>query len=188
MAPNNLKKCLEFTYTEEGGYQANPKDRGNWYHAKLVGTNRGIIAQDLVDYFGVDEVHLITPAYMKTLPTSISDVVYASLYWNTIHGDGIPVGVDLAVFDFAVNAGKGTSAKVLQRCLGFSAGEVDGYIGPVTLRAVTGTNSPTALLDSLYARQCDYYEGLEDFPEFGADWLGRTERRCDTSKKMLYSR
>ena len=45
----------------------------------------------------------------------------------------MPSGIDYLVFDFAVNAGCGGSAKVLQRAVGVVP---DGGIGPITLAAV----------------------------------------------------
>jgi len=48
-------------------------------------------------------------------------------------GDDLPGGLDLAVFDFAVNSGPARAVKTLQRIVGVPA---DGVMGAMTLDAV----------------------------------------------------
>src|SRR5256886_17025758 len=59
--------------------------------------------------------------------------IYRSLYWNPLRADALPAGVDLSVFDMGVNAGIWGSARLLQRALGFTGGDVDVCVGPGTL-------------------------------------------------------
>ncbi|RZF83726.1 secretion activator protein [Pseudoalteromonas sp. CO325X] len=57
--------------------------------------------------------------------------LYHRHYWRPIHGEELPDGVNLMLFDAAVQHGVGSSAKLLQRKIGVSA---DGIIGPNTLK------------------------------------------------------
>ena len=35
--------------------------------------------------------------------------IYNAWFWNAVHGDSMPIGVDLLMFDFGVTAGPGTA-------------------------------------------------------------------------------
>jgi hypothetical protein len=58
--------------------------------------------------------------------------IYRSRYWNVLRCDELPVGVDLVVFDFAVDEGPPEAAKALQDVVGAGT---DGSVGPVTISA-----------------------------------------------------
>jgi hypothetical protein len=81
--------------------------------------------------------------------------------------DQMPAGVDLAVFDFGVNSGRGVS--VVQSTIGT---EPDGEVGPLTLAALSA--SPPA---DLIAKICDarmaYLRGLSTWGTFGRGWTNR---------------
>lgn len=99
--------------------------------------------------------------------------IYRTGYWNAVKGDGLPAGVDLSVFDMAVNAGPGRSVRQLQSAVGVTA---DGVLGPVSMKAVTSAN-PGLLIGTLWRRQMTYYEGLATFDTFGKGWSRRTDER-----------
>ena len=61
--------------------------------------------------------------------------IYRARYWDAVAGDELPEGLDLAVFDFAVNSGPVRAVAYLQAALGVAQ---DGIVGPVTLGAVDG--------------------------------------------------
>ncbi len=56
--------------------------------------------------------------------------IYKQDYWDEVSGDELPLGVDLMVYDAAVNQGIHTAKKMLQDALKVRA---DGVIGPITL-------------------------------------------------------
>lgn len=68
--------------------------------------------------------------------------LYRVFYWNRCRCDDLPNGVDLAVFDFAVNAGTATACKALQRAVNVSA---DGVLGPQTMAAVKSADKATII-------------------------------------------
>jgi lysozyme family protein len=57
--------------------------------------------------------------------------LYKELYWNKVHGDELPNGVDYAVFDSAVNMGVGRASKLIQEAVGVAT---DGVLGQAAYR------------------------------------------------------
>src|SRR6202023_4446868 len=84
---------------------------------------------------------------VEDLSERTARAIYRSLYWNPLRADALPAGVDLSVFDMGVNAGIWGSARLLQRALGFTGEEVDGRVGPETLRAAAKCDSTTVVND-----------------------------------------
>lgn len=169
--------CLAFTLNEEGGFQSSPKDRGNWIGGVLAGTNRGISAPVLAVWLraqGRPSAPIDVARAMKLLSLADARAIYLERYWTPIHGDGLPEGVDLMVFDHAVNAGVGASARLLQGVLPGVA--LDGAIGPQTLGAVCQAWA-SDLIPALHDAQQRAYEQAQDFALFGAEWLDRLRRR-----------
>ena len=81
--------------------------------------------------------------------------------------DQLPEGLDLCVFDWAVNSGTGRAAKKLQAMIGTV---VDGGIGPNTLRAVKmycDTEGIEAAISDYTKIRQDFYESLSTFDTFG---------------------
>lgn len=177
----NFPPCLSFTIGpssfgplgEEGGWADNPQDPGGC-------TMRGVTLRTYADWCARNGLPEPTPDDLRAIPDSQLSVIYHGGYWRPIAGDELPRGVDLMVFDFGVNAGTGTSARLLQRVVGVAE---DGDIGPITLAAVRAQR-PAALIEALAVAQDAHYTGLADFAEFGAGWLARTTRRRAAALRM----
>ena len=111
--------------------------------------------------------------------------IYQKNYWDRCKCDDLPSGLDLCVFDFAVNAGPSRSAKFLQRLIGTT---VDGGIGPNTLKAVDNyveeVGLESAIEDYQSARQ-EYYEALDTFDTFGRGWTRRVEETTSSALEMV---
>ena len=114
MASKNYQKCLETILHHEGGYVNHPKDPGGE-------TNLGVTKRVYEGWGGTKD--------MKDLTVEDVAPIYEKNYWGKVKGDDLPSGLDLCVFDFAVNAGPGRAAKYLQTMIGTVA---DGGIGPNT--------------------------------------------------------
>jgi lysozyme family protein len=166
--------CLAFTLAQEGGFVDDPYDPGG-------ATKMGITLATLRHW---DHDPALGPADVQALTRQTAASVYRALYWNALRGDSLPPGVDLSAFDFGVNAGTRRSAELLQRALGFSGDQVDGAVGPETLRAAARTGA-AAVIEALAERQAAYYRGLAEFDRFGRGWLDRTERRRQAALAML---
>ena len=160
MSTENYTKCLELILHHEGGYVNHPKDPGGE-------TNLGVTKRVYEEWGGTKEMADLT----------VEDVapIYEKNYWGRVKGDDLPSGLDLCVFDFAVNAGPGRAAKYLQSMIGTT---VDGGIGPNTLKAVGNYVEEVGLQSAIENYQADrqkYYEKLSTFETFGRGWTRRVE-------------
>ena len=167
---DNYEHCLEMILHHEGGYVNHPKDPGGE-------TNLGVTKRVYEEWGGEkDMVDLL-----------VEDVapIYQKNYWDRCKCDDLPSGLDLCVFDFAVNAGPSRSAKFLQKLIGTT---VDGGIGPNTLKAVDNyveeVGLESAIEDYQSARQ-EYYEALDTFDTFGRGWTRRVEETTSSALEMV---
>jgi lysozyme family protein len=158
----------------EGGYVNDPADRGGE-------TNLGVTIGAWGAYLG----RAIQPGEMKALTVDTVKPFYKSMYWDKVKGDDLPVGVDYAVFDFAVNAGVGRAAKFLQRAVGAVD---DAVIGPGTLALVAKT-TPGKLLENFAKQKEAFYNTLaEKNPtqqKFLKGWLARVDHVQTAATSML---
>ena len=158
----------------EGGYVWDKDDRGGE-------TNLGVT----IAAWGTYLKRAIQPGEMKALTLDMVKPFYKSMYWDLVKCDSLPVGVDYAVFDFAVNAGTGRAAKFLQRAVG---ADDDGVIGPSTLGLVAKTD-PATLLDNFAHQKRRFYAGLAATnptqQKFLKGWLARVEHVQDAAESML---
>jgi lysozyme family protein len=124
--------------------------------------------------------HNATAADVRLMPLSVAKDIYKSKYWDAIHGDELPAGLDLAVFDYGVNSGIHRAAAVLQRILGIPD---DGIIGPLTLENVNERAS-----DDLIRRVCDerlhFLQRLDTWRLFGRGWGRRVAEVKALALKM----
>lgn len=155
---NNFEACLALVLKSEGGYVNNPKDPGGR-------TNLGVTQKVWETWVG----HHVIEADMRTLTPADVAPMYKAKYWDLIKGDQLPLGVDYAVFDAAVNSGVGRAVKLLQKAAGVTA---DGVIGPATLQAVNDCDHKELVFSICRARQA-FLEGLPIFDTFGKGWTRR---------------
>ena len=118
---SDFNKCLQIILHHEGGYVNHPKDPGGE-------TNLGVTLRVYADFNGGKP-----PKDMKDLEVEDVEPIYRKNYWDKTNWDMIHEGLNLCVFDFAVNAGPGRAAKYLQDMIGTG---VDGGIGPKTIAAI----------------------------------------------------
>lgn len=153
--------ALNFTAREEGGWSDHPDDPGG-------ATNHGITIATLAAWRGQP----VTKADVRALTTDEARAIYRANYWNPVRGDDLPHGLDLAMFDWGVNAGPGRAVRGLQRIVGVSA---DGAMGPMTLGAVRQRHCAT-LINALCDARLAHLRGLDTWPTFGRGWSGRVAR------------
>jgi lysozyme family protein len=167
MAANNYSYCLNAILHHEGGYVNHPKDPGGE-------TNLGVTKRVYEEWGGTKD--------MKDLTVEDVGPIYEKNYWHRIKGDDLPSGLDLCVFDMAVNAGPSRAAKFLQQIIGTTA---DGGIGPNTLRAVGNYVEEVGLQTTIEEYQSgrqSYYEQLSTFETFGRGWTRRVD---ETTAKAI---
>lgn len=100
-------------------------------------------------------------------------VIYKELYADKVRFDDLPAGIDLVVFDAAVNSGPAQAAKWLQRALGGLV--VDGVIGPATLLAASAAPDRVKVIMAICARRRAFLRALKTWPTFGKGWTRRVD-------------
>ena len=155
---DNLVHAVAHMLKSEGGFVNHPRDPGGM-------TNLGVTQRVWEEWVG----HPVTEKDMRALTPAIVAPMYKKKYWDAVAGDSLPSGVDLAVFDFAVNSGPGRAAKMLQRVLGVTE---DGAIGPVTLAKVTSVDSSKLVADYNIVRLA-FLQALPAWGTFGNGWKDR---------------
>jgi lysozyme family protein len=158
MAASNWDNAFKMMLASEGGYVNHPSDPGGM-------TNLGVTKRVWEEWVGRES----NEKEMRSLTPEMVAPLYKRKFWEACHCDLLPSGVDYLVFDFAVNAGPGRSAKILQTAIGVPA---DGSIGPVTLAAVQAQD-PVELVEKFSQAKEDFYRSLNTFETFGKGWLNR---------------
>ena len=157
---NKFSEALEVILHHEGGYVNHPKDPGGE-------TNLGVTKRVYEDFGGEKE--------MKELVKEDVEPIYKKNYWDRVKGDDLPEGLDLCIFDFAVNAGPGRAAKFIQRLVNTT---VDGGIGPNTLKCINDyvkENTIEETIEKYQTMRQEYYESLSTFKTFGRGWTRRVD-------------
>lgn len=160
MATDNYARCLKAVLVFEGGKVDHPADPGGR-------TNQGVI-QRVYDGWRKRNKKPKRDVYLMEIKER--DAIYREQYWNVIRGDEMPVGIDMVVFDGAVNSGPGQSVKWLQRALGLKA---DGDLGNATMAAIIAHKDHKALIGSILDRRMAFLKALRTWPTFGKGWSSR---------------
>jgi lysozyme family protein len=153
-------RCLAEVLRQEGGYVEDPRDPGG---ATKFGVTRAVLSEALGRAASAEDVAALNQAEAGR--------IYQSRYWAPARCGGLPDGLDLVIFDSAVNMGPGTAARLLQAALGV---EVDGAVGPRTLAAAAGRPTSDTIRAVSDLRR-ERYRALAGFAAFGVGWLRRTD-------------
>ena len=158
----NVNKIITEGLRHEGGFVNHPNDPGG-------ATNKGITIVTFRRYIKPNG----TIADLKELTTDQAIVVYKRQYWDTVVGDLLPTGVDLAVYDFGINSGPSRAIKTLQKIVGTT---VDGRIGPATISA-TKLITPAAVVNRLCDERLVFMKRIKNrktgtllWDTFGKGW------------------
>ncbi len=134
----SFEACLPVILAAEGGFVDDPHDPGG-------ATNLGVTLRTLSGWFG----RQATLAEVKALTPAAVAPIYRARYYAPSHAGDCPPGVELMVFDEAVNQGVGRAFASLQSALGVTAG---GAFGPAT-RAALGHADPAQLIHAIAANR-----------------------------------
>jgi lysozyme family protein len=166
----NFDYCVKRVLEEEGGEVDHPNDPGGH-------TNLGVTQGTL------NSARLLMPE----LPEKVSALtradavrIYRALYWDTVRGDELPLGLALMVFDCAVNQGPSKAVAFLQHGVGVRA---DGAFGKITAAAVRKHEAGAKLREAIRevaARRMYHYMTLDHLQgTFGLGWSRRLMRALD---------
>lgn len=141
---SNYPACLAEVLKWEGGWSNHPSDPGG-------ATMKGVTQKTYDTYRGKSGKAKQSVKYISE--AELQDI-YRRNYWDAINGDNLPSGVDLAVFDFAVNSGPGRAVKYFN-----------------------GVNGPSArtTINALCDKRMAFLRGLGTWKVFGKGWTNRVE-------------
>ena len=148
----DFHRCISLILGEEGGIEKHRKDPGGL-------TNYGISQRSY------------PTLNIAALTLDDAKAIYRRDYWNPIRGDELPSGLDLTLFDSAINQGPVTAIQLLQHALQIKA---DGRLGPITLAA--SIQAMPDLLDAFDAERALRYEFNRNEEVFGRGWYRRLLR------------
>jgi lysozyme family protein len=157
---DRFERCLAVILKYEGGYSDLSADPGG-------ATNLGITLKTLIDWRGGPA----TKADVKALTVADVEPIYDKRYWRASACDKLSAGVDLMVFDLAVNSGPQRARCYLQQASGTA---VDGIVGPNTLAAVQATGA-RSVIEQMHQLRSDFYRALPTYQTFGRGWNRRLE-------------
>jgi lysozyme family protein len=158
----------------EGGYQSLADDNGNYACGQLIGTNMGVSAVALSQWWG----RCPTVAEMKGLSQKQAFDFYA---WYFNQTNLYPIESQ-ELFEFLANNTMGSpsgAAKVEQRVLnrlGYQM-PVDGKRGPTTVAALNKAwrDNPARLWNEIRAEWIKYLNSINK-PQFLPGWMSRLNR------------
>lgn len=152
---DNFDTCLQTVLRYEGGKVDDPRDPGG--RTAFGITQNTYNAWRAAKKMPAQDVFNITQGEVA--------MIYRQNYWDKINGDNLPDGVDIAVFDFAVNSGVSRAAKYLQSTVGVTQ---DGVIGPATILA-----TKTYVANKVTDKRMGFLKGLSTWSVFGRGWANR---------------
>lgn len=108
-----------------------------------------------------------------------AEQIYYEHYWKKAFCHSMPIGINILVFDMAVNMGVGSAIKILQRALGVLD---DGIFGANTANRLDIVNSrdhTELMLDVLSHRTKEYNKRILRYPKlvkYSRGWAKRMFR------------
>ena len=156
MTAENFQACLDFTLKYEGGNSNDPRDPG--------GRTRKGITQKTYDTYRA--AHRLLRQDVFAMQDSEMQEIYRTEYWDAVKGDALRPGVDLCVFDLAVNSGPA-------RAKSFWA------------RAGGDRRAPVAhVIHQICTHRLSFLHALRTWSYFGAGW-GRRVAACEASALQM---
>lgn len=164
---DNFNRALARVLVYEGGFSNNPADPGG-------ATMKGITQ---ATYNSWRARHGQPVAGVAGISDADVAAIYKTDYWDRIHGDDMPSGVDFCLFDAAVNSGVGGATSWAQAVCGLA---VDGDMGPKTEAAILA-DDPDAFIHDFCAHRLGTLQRLPTWSTFGKGWAARIANVQKTS-------
>ncbi len=169
----DFQKAQSIVALNEGGYQDDPKDSGNYYMGQLIGTNWGISSPTLASYLG----RVPTRLEMQNLSKRTAEDILKRFYWLKNNLDRLKnQSVATLIYDGVVNHGTNATRFILEgalRALGTSI----SYYEVFTLKGIHLLNRQNQkrlfnVVKSIRAKK--YRESKKS--DFLTSWLARLDR------------
>jgi lysozyme family protein len=173
MTAANREACFKHVGAAEGGFsnRSRKADPGG-------PTNFGVTAATLGAWRGLGRE--ATAAEVKAMNRDEAVEIYAAQYWRPCGADKLPDGLDLAVFDFAINSGPGKAVEYLQRVVG---APVDRSFGAITLEK-TAERPVTLTIEELCDLRLAYMKRLKNWEDNKNGWSKRVAHIKETAVAM----
>lgn len=155
----NFQACLAITLSWEGGTANNPRDPGGL-------TSEGITHMTYDAYRASKGLPLQSVTHITQAEV---DDIYKTRYWDVVHGDTLPAGLDMCLFDFAVNSGPTHALSTYMALL-------------------TNVHPPLGTADlvrSISANRLTFLKHLTTWSTFGKGWQNRVDNVEAEALKML---
>jgi lysozyme family protein len=162
MLTKSFDKCFERVIGHEGGFQNMHDDRGNWTtgvvgKGTLKGTKFGISA---MSYPQLD---------IENLTVEAAKSFYFYDWWMPLSMNNFKPAMQYQMFDAAINHGRVSATKMLQRAVGVND---DGIIGSLTL-AAKDKMELNDLLMLFIAERIAFFTQVKTFDLYGKGWMNR---------------
>lgn len=155
----NLLPALRHILKFEGGYADHPLDPGG-------ATNMGITKATLERFRG----RPVSKAEVRGLGSKEVAEIYKRFYWDQAFCDKLPPGIDLAVFDCAVNQGVSRAKSYLIQAVRLQR---QGLTLAKLLATIKAADQRAVLLEFMALRMRHYGLLRRLFPTFGLGWSRR---------------
>lgn len=159
MAKETYETALKNVLRHEGGYTNHPADPGG-------PTNYGITIYDYRLYINKNG----TAQDVRNMSLEQAKKIYRSKYWDIMHCDALPAGVDYTVFDVGVNSGVGRAAEFLRQALNLP-------ISPKTITSeivvAASKAKPQDLIYGINDLRLKFLKRLRIWGSFGRGWTRR---------------
>lgn len=172
-----FKDAQQLVGLAEGGYQKDPRDRGNYYQGKLIGTNWGISAPVLAEYLRRPP----TVEDMKSLKRVTAEEILKINFWLKNNLDKIKnQSVANLLYDGVVNQGANGTRFLVEKALRYLKKPLS-YYKVFTEMGIDFLNSMNQekLFDKIKEVRLEKYRKSKDHFAFRS-WVNRL-------KKIVYS-
>lgn len=154
--------AFDRVFINEGGFQKDPNDRGNWTSGQvgvgeLKGTKFGLAAMTYPD---LD---------IENLSRYEAKEIYKRDWWDALGMDQFRPAMSYQMFDAAINHGMFNATTMVQRAAGANP---DGAVGPKTRAAVAAKDLNDLLMLFLAAR-LEFMTGIRTWDRYGKGWARR---------------
>ena len=156
-----FERARSILFELEGGEVNDPRDPGG--HTKY-----GISARA---YPNVD---------IANLTLEVAGQIYKENYWDAVNIEKFPKYLQLSIFDFCVNSGRGNAIRALQRAIGVAD---DGTFGPISSTKLASLN-PKVVLFKYNEERLRFLRKLSTWPTYGNGWTTRVFRILAESVEM----
>lgn len=170
----DIRPALVHTFGNEGGFQKDPHDAGNYVNGRLIGTKFGIAARS---YPNED---------IPNLTIDRAGALYERDFWGASRcGQWRNQIIANLYFDLAVNMGQGTAARIIQRAVNYAGWPrppipVDGKIGSGTVKRLNDVDQTNLFCHLVGLSHARYVQIVDKNPKnmrYMSEWVGHRLRK-----------